>query len=562
MFTKQAVVFLALMLALLTVSATQAADDTAVQMEQFYSQANQLRHEALQQNEKCFSCHGKSDITTQWKTDRGRTLQLYVDPVAYRNSAHSDQNCQGCHEGDGQDAFDVAPHKFKNRQPKDCKSCHDNYFNDIYEQIARSYHTKAIVQKGKPFACSSCHNAHAFSLPTRTEDIRDNIAQANERCLQCHTDLRGYQALTDKKLLDQDMAHWSLPNKERHFQSVRCVDCHADTQGTKVHVIVAVKDTSFDCAYCHSKSSAMTTALYKYRNEQRAYSMVKKDLFDDSELYKKNAEMIKASLGQSDSALGFMNADLLGNKYITGITQTPWLNIKFIQLLSLILLIVAIHAALRMFGTKAVPSHVSEETMFPMSVRIWHWINALLFMILIATGFAMHFSKGMAFETAQSTHATGAIIMASFWILYVVYLVLTGQIMQYLPRKDFIAASFKQVGYYMFGIYRGKESPAGHDPARRLNPLQQASYLGVLFLLFPVLLASGAAMFIPDVIPAELMGMDGKRLVWVVHTATALLMVIFLVVHLYLITTGETIFALIRSMITGKLSQKNTSNNH
>ena len=557
MFIKKATACLALMLALYMANAAQAADDTAVQMEQFYSQANQLRHEALQQNESCFSCHGKRDITSQWKTDRGRTSQLFVDPVVYRNSAHSGQSCQGCHEGDGEDAFARAPHKFKNKQPKDCQSCHDNYFKDIYEQNARSYHTKAIFEKGKPFPCFSCHNAHVFNLPTRTEDIPGNITQANERCLQCHSDLRGYQRLTDKKLLDQDMAHWFLPNKDKHFLSVRCVDCHSEAQGENVHVVMAVKETKVDCDNCHSKSSAMTNTLYKYRNEKRAYSMVKKGLFEDGELYAKNAELIAARMGQPDSALGFMNANLLSSRYITGITQTPWLNTTFIKLLAVILLLVFIHTAFRLSGKKAVSSHVSEKTIFPILVRIWHWINALLFLMLIYTGLAMHFGKGISFETAQSIHATFSLALAALWILYVLYLILTGQIMQYLPRADFIPASLKQVGYYMFGIYRGRENPAGHDPKKRLNPLQQISYIGILFLLFPALLASGAAMFIPDVIPAKLMGMDGKRFVWMVHTASAFLIVIFLVVHLYLCTTGETVFALIRSMFTGNLS-KNT----
>ncbi len=337
MVIKQTTACLALMLALLTAGAVQATDDTTGQIEQFYSQANQLRHEALQQNEMCFSCHGKSNITTQWKTDRGRTLQLYVDPVVYRNSAHSGQNCQSCHEGDGKDAFAGTPHKLKSEQNKDCQACHDNYFQDIYEQNARSYHTKAIVEKGKPFPCFSCHNAHSFRLPTRTEDIPGNITQANERCLQCHSDLRGYQKLTDKKLLDQDMGHWVLPNKDRHFVSVRCVDCHSETQGENVHVVMALKETRVDCDYCHSKSSAMTTTLYKYRNEQRAYSMVKKGLFEDGELYAKNAELIAARTGRPDSALGFMNANLLDNRYITGITQTPWLNATFIKVLAVIL---------------------------------------------------------------------------------------------------------------------------------------------------------------------------------------------------------------------------------
>jgi len=323
MFTKQATACLVLLFVLLTAGGTMAADDTAGQTEQFYSQADQMRHTALEQNETCFTCHGKREVMTQWKTDRGRTLQLFVDSVDYRNSVHSGQNCQSCHEGAGPDAFAAAPHKFKNKQPADCQSCHGEYFKDIAEQTGRSYHTKAIVEKGKPFNCSSCHNAHDFRLPTRTEDIPAAVAQANERCFKCHTDLRGYQGLTDKKLLDQKMGHWSLPHKEKHFAAVRCTDCHADGKGTDVHVIMQAKDTPMDCEYCHSKTSAMTTKLNTYRNERKAFSMVNKGLFDDTDLVAGNNQLIATRRGLPDSELGFMNADIVDGKFITGITQTP-----------------------------------------------------------------------------------------------------------------------------------------------------------------------------------------------------------------------------------------------
>jgi thiosulfate reductase cytochrome b subunit len=60
---------------------------------------------------------------------------------------------------------------------------------------------------------------------------------------------------------------------------------------------------------------------------------------------------------------------------------------------------------------------------------------------------------------------------------------------------------------------------------------------------------------------AQLMEMVGKLLVWLLHTGTGFLMVIFLVVHLYLTTTGKTVLALIRAMVTGKLSEKKTDVN-
>jgi len=555
MFIKQASVCLVLALALFMAGAVHAPDDTAVHSEQLYSKAAQLRQGALKQNQKCFSCHGKADITAKWVTDRGRTLQLHVDEVDYRNSVHSGQSCQSCHEGATEDAFASAPHKFKTQKPKDCKSCHGDYFKDIYEQVDHSYHTKAIVKKGKEFSCASCHDAHTFHLPKRTEEIASVVVETNERCFKCHSDLRGYQKLTDKKLLDQKMGHWFLPNKEKHFESVSCVACHGGKEGTEVHVIMEVKDTKVNCESCHSKSSAMTTKLNKYRSEQRAFAMVNKGLFNDTELKAKNAEAIKASMGEADSVLGFMNARLLENKYVLGVTQTPWLNAKFVQILAAMLLLIAVHAALRMMGSKATHVHGETVTMFPFTVRLWHWINAILFAILIVSGFAMHFGVGMGFEPAQSTHAYFALGLVALWILYLLYLILSGQLMQYLPRADFISASFAQAKYYMLGIYRGQENPAGHDPAKRLNPLQQTAYLSVLLVLFPVLVASGLALFIPEVIPPELMGMNGKHLVSLVHTGAAFLMILFIVIHLYLCTTGESVFALVRSMVTGKMKK-------
>lgn len=565
MVIKKAIASLVLALALFTASAALAAGQTAKatvvqagqtnsQTEAFYSQADQLRQEALQQNEYCLSCHGKEDITTQWKTDRGRTLQLYVSAVDYRKSVHSGKSCQSCHEGDGPDAFASAPHKFAKSTPKDCQSCHGNYFGDIYEQSTHSYHTKAIIEKGKPFPCSSCHNAHTFNIPARTEEIPASIAQSNERCLQCHSDLRGYEALTDKKLLDQNMAHWFLPKKEQHFKSVRCVDCHAGEQGTQPHTILPVKDIEVDCTYCHSKTTALNTKLNKYRHEQAAFSLLQKGLFDDAELLEKNAVVIASRKGQPDSVLGFMNAGLLDSKYITGITQTPWLNGKFLELMAAIVLLIGIHTALRATGTKAVSEHGPEVTMFPLLVRIWHWINVILFFTLLVTGFSMHFGGGVPFESAQSTHAIFALALIGLWVLYVFYLLLSGQIMQYLPRKDFIAASISQAKYYMYGIYKGQKNPAGHIPEKRLNPLQQMAYLGVLFILLPVLLVSGIALFFPQAIPLELMGMNGKRFLALLHTGAAFMAVAFIVVHLYLCTTGQSIFTLVRSMITGKMS--------
>jgi thiosulfate reductase cytochrome b subunit len=524
-------------------------DETA----KFYAKAKTLQQNADIANERCMSCHGDSSINDKWRTDRGRKLQLYVDPVAYRNSVHGGQQCQSCHLGKNEAAFDTAPHQFKGKPAeKECSTCHGKFFEDIYNQTHESYHYKAIVKKGKEFTCSSCHDAHVFTLPSRTEDIPANIEQANKACIQCHSDLRGYEKLTDKKLLDQDMSHWFLPNKKQHFASVRCVDCHGMMGGTVVHTIEPVENIKVDCGRCHTEKTAITSTLYKYRSEQRAFSLLNKNVFDDSELVKKNKDAIAERKDRADSPFGFMNAGLLKNEYVIGITQSTMLNEGFFSAVIALLLVIAAHTAARVLGTRAVYGHGKEELMFPTAIRVWHWLNVLLFAALIVSGFAMHYSSIMDFKAAQYIHNLFAPALVVLWIWQVLYLAASGQIKQYAPGKGFIGALLKQTRYYVWGMFKGEHSPAGHSVDNRLNPLQKVAYVSVFFVALPVLILSGLALMFSAHLPEMIMGYDAKWLVSTVHVGVSFFLVLFVVVHLYLCTTGHSVFALIKSMVTGK----------
>ena len=524
-------------------------EDTAA----FYSKAKTMQQDADTANASCMSCHGDPSIKMKWKTDRGRKLQLYVDPIEYRNSVHGTQQCQSCHIGKNEKAFDAAPHQFKDKASvKECSSCHGKYFDDIYDQTKASYHYKAIVEKGKEFSCTSCHDVHVFRLPSRTEDIPANIEQANKACIRCHSDLRGYEKLTDKKLLDQDMSHWFLPNKKQHFAAVRCVDCHGLQEGAVVHSIAPVEDLKPNCSRCHSEDTAITSSLYKYRNEQRAFSKLNKQLFDDAELVKKNKQAIEDRKGEADSPYGFMNVKLLKNDYVVGITQSSMLDEGFLSALIAVLLIVAVHVAARAFGTRAVYEHGEEEQMFPVAIRVWHWLNAALFAVLGISGLAMHYGSMVQFEAAQYLHNLLAPALVVLWVWQILYLAASGQIGQYTLGDGFIAKMFKQIRYYGWGMFKGEHSPEGHSVENRLNPLQKVAYLSVVFVALPALILSGIALGFNAHLPQTFMGYDAKWLAATIHIGASFFLLLFVVVHLYLCTTGHSVLALVRSMITGK----------
>lgn len=435
-----------------------------------------------------------------------------------------------------------------------CDSCHNTVFQDINHQLETSHHTKTIIEKfGNKFECEACHNAHTFNFPTRTEDIANSIEQANKPCFACHNDLKGYEVLTDKKLLDQDMAHWLLPEKNKHFSAVRCVDCHSDGKGTQTHTITPAKDAVRDCKLCHSEDSAITSSLYKYSREQKSFSMLDKGIFDDSILLEQSAHLVAPNNAKADSPYGFINEKLLDDRYLIGATPVKWIDLLFGLALAGILSLLAFHAHLRKLGKREKVVLVkTTKVMFPVGVRLWHNTNVIVFVILILTGLSMHFSL-LGFEFAQNSHNILGVVLIVLWTLYIIYLMVSGQIKQYLPRQNFVADSIKQATFYLKGIYSGAENPAGHDPKKRLNPLQQMGYLSIVLGAFPLLILSGVGLFFNDLLPADIYGIDGKTMVVMVHVAMSHIMVLFIAAHVYLCTTGVTVSEHFKNMLTGRL---------
>ncbi len=193
----------------------------------------------------------------------------------------------------------------------------------------------------------------------------------------------------------------------------------------------------------------------------------------------------------------------------------------------------------------------------PIPVRIWHWINAISFIILIITGLQIRYREFfglMSFETAVDIHEyTGFVLIFNFFIWFFYY-ILTLKIKIYIPTlnvKKFILGSIKQAKYYGFGIFMGDENPHHPTPDHKFNPMQQMAYLAIMMLLIPLQLITGLFLWDVKMFESWINLAGGIKIIDTIHVFLFLFFTSFLFVHIYLATLGHTPLAHIKAMITG-----------
>jgi thiosulfate reductase cytochrome b subunit len=184
--------------------------------------------------------------------------------------------------------------------------------------------------------------------------------------------------------------------------------------------------------------------------------------------------------------------------------------------------------------------------------RFWHWTQALLIIFLALTGFEVHgtleilgFEHAARFHRMASWMFIGLIVFAIFWHL------VTGEWRQYIPTSKKLA---EQIRFYSIGMFMGEKHPAKKTEVIKLNPLQRLVYLGFKLFLVPITVISGILyMFHKTIDRNDMIVISDFSLeniaFW--HTLGAFLLMVFLVVHVYMTTTGHTPTSNIQAMLTG-----------
>ena len=194
--------------------------------------------------------------------------------------------------------------------------------------------------------------------------------------------------------------------------------------------------------------------------------------------------------------------------------------------------------------------------LYPVWVRIWHGINALFIITLGITGISMQYtsieSPLIKFNNAVTLHNLAGILIVLNYIFFFIANIRTGNAKHYkLKLAGLINRLIKQGRYYIVGYLRGEPKPFKITEEEKFNPLQKISYVAAMYILVPVVIITGLALLFPEVIKEKVFEWSGIRLTTFLHSFGGFFILIFLIIHLYVITIGKNPLKNFKSIVNG-----------
>lgn len=195
--------------------------------------------------------------------------------------------------------------------------------------------------------------------------------------------------------------------------------------------------------------------------------------------------------------------------------------------------------------------------LYPIWIRVWHGLNAVLCLILILTGLSLQYSNPdysffIRFDLAVSIHNYSGIVLSISYILFFL-----GNLFQPNGRhyrikiEGFINRVFIQFKFYAFGIFKGQNPPFPITENSKFNPLQKLTYVILMYFLVPVVIISGLILLYPDSQLSNLFGPESVHLFDLFHLVTGFIICLFMIIHVYFCTIGKSPLSNFKSIVNG-----------
>jgi thiosulfate reductase cytochrome b subunit len=175
-----------------------------------------------------------------------------------------------------------------------------------------------------------------------------------------------------------------------------------------------------------------------------------------------------------------------------------------------------------------------------LTIRIWHWVNALIIIVLLVTGLQLRVPEIEIldkFSTAVWIHKYAGYAMTASFFFWVFYVMIGNSFKRhYLPRRADGKIMGQQTLFYCSGIFKGGKNPFTPTPEGKFNPLQKMAYGSVMLMFTPVIVITG--ILFSDIIffRSAIDLIYGIRVLVALHVISAYIFLLYLVVHTYMST--------------------------
>ena len=509
--------------------------------------------------------------------------------LAAADTQNSLRHCESCHNAEN--VHDWLPYKQRHFTSLACESCHiprlfgpglqsvDWTMLDSKAQPIRQYRNvqgdpvavDSLIEGFRPLILPRA-NAHGdfqlapFNLVTSWYWTAGDPAKPVSRELlekalfvdgNYHPDLiaaldknGGGQLIGDELHLD-DEARVNAVRKRLEATGLTGLQIQSDVMPFSIsHNVVDGQRATRDCSNCHDRDSILAApfTLSDYTPggvtpHKISYAGVALSGHITSD------PAGGASFVPDSRATGF---------YIIGLHGESWVDLLGLLMFLGVTLGVSGHAIARYVSSRRrapVKHEYQRVHMYDAYERLWHWLQASAILMLLFTGLIIHkphFFGIFSFPYVVAVHNVLGFVLLINAALALFYNLASGEIRQYLPKpKGFIHRSLAQAMYYSQGIFAGDAHPLEKSKNNKLNPLQQITYLAILNVLLPAQVITGVVIWGLQRWPNIAAGLGGLPTLALVHTLVAWAFATFIVMHVYLTTTGHSPTAGIKSMIGG-----------
>lgn len=541
-------------------------EDDAVHL---YSVSAEFQHQRLGAHARlgCTDCHPRDEVgviphETVSRVDCTRTCHISNPDGVQQTFSHQNVEqilARSIHTPDTLSKLEFQDGPLLGEGQSSCLYCHD-------EQLFRSLHDVIpLAEHMGVHALDRCETCHAEQIPVDTQFYLRHVAsrvlharpplEMMQSCSVCHSDPKIRQ---DYRLEDASVGFVKSFHGKAALLGAKdaadCIDCHV-LEGANDHLILAQRDPQSSINSNHKADSCRSLNCHPGADVSFGQAAVHFDI---------------PTLGSWELVLA------VGFVFFTMLTFGPSLVLTLLELLQVVIGRVA-HGEhrIRALAEKVLehPQGKAKLRRFTPWQRIQHWILALLFALLVLTGFPMKFADQAwarqvvellgGLGNARFVHhwaGIGLVVGFVFHITQVAFLAvwragipgrdgkapgLIGSIINlpmFVGPKDFVKG--RQLMAYLFGF---RKSPPEFG---RFSLDQKFEYLGVFW--GTMLLGVTGMLLWGAQYASQYVGGRVFNLALIAHTYEAFLAAIHVgILHVCNVTLAPSVFPLSPATLTG-----------